>query len=314
MLAALQTAPLGARDARFTMRLLQGHRWAVRAVAYPPGDPATLASAGDDALIRLWNVTTGEQWGSLPGHRSGTLALAFSPSGAQLASAGRDGHLRLWDMAAQREAEALGLRYGPLGTLAFAPDGRAVLTAPTAQRLGQQGLFYFWQPARHRHSYGRAWGSAVRAVAFAPEGDVVAVASERRIVALWDHRRFVVRGQIHCAHAITQVAFAPPEAGPLLAVAAGTAVELWDVTTQERRAVFKGHKGRVRAVAFGPDGRTVLSGAADHTVRWWDTASGRPLASWDWKLGRVFTVAVAPDGTTAAAGGEKPGVVVWDLD
>src|SRR5262249_3338217 len=143
------------------MRLLQGHRWAVRTVAYPPGDPATLVSAGDDGLIRLWNTASGEQWGALPGHRSGTLALAFSPSGARPAGAGRDGFLRLWDVASQRQAEALGLRYGPLGTVAFAPDGRVVLTG---QGRGQQGLLYFWQPARHGDSYGRAWAYAVRAV------------------------------------------------------------------------------------------------------------------------------------------------------
>src|SRR5690349_17598922 len=108
------------------MHILQGHRRAVRALAYAPGDPATLASAGDGGSVRLWNLSTAQNGASLGGHVSGLLSLAFAPNGNLLATGGRDGSLRLWDVAHQRPHAVLPWRE-PIYAVAFASGGRTVL-------------------------------------------------------------------------------------------------------------------------------------------------------------------------------------------
>lgn len=60
-----------------------------------------LAAAGDDAVVRVWDVASGEQLHLLVGHTDRVTALAVLGLGDQavLASAGEDRRIRLWDLA-----------------------------------------------------------------------------------------------------------------------------------------------------------------------------------------------------------------------
>ncbi len=69
------------------------------AIALAP-DGKTLASGGEDRLIRLWDVASGLEGRRLEGHQASVRALAFSPDGKLLASGGLDSHLHLWELPA----------------------------------------------------------------------------------------------------------------------------------------------------------------------------------------------------------------------
>src|SRR5437667_11885076 len=61
----------------------------VAAVAFAP-DGKTLASAGADNVVRLWEVGTWKPKGVLKGHKDCVCAIAFSPDGDWLATASFD--------------------------------------------------------------------------------------------------------------------------------------------------------------------------------------------------------------------------------
>jgi WD40 repeat protein len=65
------------------------------AVAFSP-DGKTLATAGADRLVRLWEVETGRFIRSFEGHTMSVTALAFAPDGKTLFSAGLDKTVRVW--------------------------------------------------------------------------------------------------------------------------------------------------------------------------------------------------------------------------
>ena len=66
-------------------------------VAYSP-DGKTLASAGDDGTVKLWEGATGKEQATLRGHSREVWSVAYSPDGKTLASGSWDGTVKLWDV------------------------------------------------------------------------------------------------------------------------------------------------------------------------------------------------------------------------
>ena len=82
-------------------------------------------------------------------------------------------------------------------------------------------------------------------------------------------------------------------------------MKVWDAQTGQELLTLKGHSGRVKSVAFSPDGKRLASASWDETVKVWDAQTGQELLSLKerWRN----SVAFSPDGKRLASGDVRTG-------
>ena len=92
-------------------------------------DGSQLITGHQDGLIKTWDVASGRQVRTLPGHANTVLGLAVSPDGRTLASAGEDRTVRVWDATTGQELLCLTECKARVNAVAFSPDGYTLAAA-----------------------------------------------------------------------------------------------------------------------------------------------------------------------------------------
>ncbi|HEX5104214.1 MAG TPA: protein kinase, partial [Pirellulaceae bacterium] len=241
-------------------------------------DNARIAtSSEDDALIRVWDVATGDLVSTLTGHSHTAEAIAFDPTGKRLATGGGgiggENALILWDVASGQQLPPL---TGP------PPGIQAIRFHPARPHLaaaGADGTVCVWNVDDGQRlfdwTYQPSTPGAERAIvdlAYSRDGSRLAASAFDAIAVLNAADGAVIREFEGSIGRVQPIAFAPDGSALLGGCCDGT-LRIWSLTTQF--AVTKiVHTSGLHDIAFLPSSNAIAATCADGMVRVWDCSTG----------------------------------------
>jgi WD40 repeat protein len=273
-------------------RIAVGGSGGVSAVAFSPDGRLLATGDGLDGVVRLWDLASGRESGPtiVVGGNGGVSALAFSPNGRLLATGGPDGTVRFWDLTTDRPAGPAISLDASVSVLAFSPSGMTLATVTGGRTVIVGGTARLWNVAARRPVGSMPALGGVNAVAFSPDGTMLATGQGDGTASLWDistGSRVGAPMDATLGNAVEGVAFSPD--GRLLATAGddGTA-RVWDVATRHEIGPTMQTGAIVQGVAFSADGATLATIGPGEDAALWDVAFPADLS------GAVCAIAGAP--------------------
>jgi WD40 repeat protein len=264
----------------------------------------TILADGYENEIELWDLKTQRSLPAFRGHTGRISAIAISKDEKILASSSLDGTIKLWDLPNHQLVSTI--ESGRVSNLVFSPDSALLISSSRAERWADGGLgavgVQVWEIATRQRIYSLG-NEPIRAIAVSPDGRLLAT-GDRTKTDLWqmkagDHLETLDSGEVTGLlfyqdgqtlltgssriklwdlrnggllktfdSGASDLALSPD--GQVLATAAGGAVHLWQLLTEQSLGSLPASSFSSLFVQFALEGQMVVAAGTDG-IRVWHT-------------------------------------------
>ncbi len=317
--------------------VLYDHIQAVRQVDWS-SDNQRFVSLGDDGIVRIWDVTTGKEVGSLPKTEANPSSVSWSSDGSLIATGHQDGSVQLWDGTSYTAKSVLGQHGANRGGDASIPS---VAFSGNHKRLASYGRDHtvkIWDvekcelvraievgPPQPAEPTKDAEGKDVPPpedppiqVALNCEGTICVNLGDRSC-RIWDVDSGSQTMDLGARTGLMGRCLALSPDGTRIAVAGPFNpypyhdVLVYDARSGERLSTLHGHKEATNSVDWDSSGRHLVTAGRDHTIRIWNAANGVELGMLQGHRGYVFDACFSADDRYIVSGSADGTVRVWDM-
>ena len=277
-------------------------------------DGKLIATGGDNGVVRVFDVATGEERSFGTGPKAGLVRSVRTAK--FLAAIARDGMVHLWNPSTGEDPRSWQTTTTPgvqqEFTLAAHPDGSVLVTGSST--LPELAL---WNPVGGSLGTLPLAGESPLVAAFSTSGKVLAIGCRSGAVLIVDWPERKIRQTVKASGPVTALAFSLES--PVVAAVTGTQVEFFDVPTGQELRKIASKEGappaampRIAELVFSPDGKTLGLACYDGAVRLVDWTTGKQLADCEGHTSAVLGIAFAPDGRSFATSSFDKTARIWE--
>lgn len=291
--------------------------------AFSPDGKIVAVGLGSSEPICLWDAATGKKLRELESPHWSWGHLAFSADGKTLAAASERHRIAVWNAATGRLLHQLDGGEKELDLtvpIAFSPDGRLLASGGLGEsfhlwdvKTGKEQRLFTVQPPRPKgkNEASPRYG-LVRAVAFSPDGQLLASAANSSPLRLWEAATGKeVRSFPGYRFGSDVLAFSPD--GKTLACGEYSGiVRLWGTATGKEIRRIDTHKAFVSGLTYFHDGKSLVT-SGDGTIQIWEIRSGAEITPDRGHSTRIVSSVLSADGRTLITGGRDGDIRWWDV-
>ena len=257
---------------------MQGHRAKVTKIAIHP-HYSIVASASEDASIRLWEFDQGEHERTMKGHTGMINFITFNSNGSLLASCSSDLSIKIWSMETGQATKTLNGHEHEVSGLSFLPNEDFLLSCSRDQTI----KFWDIQSGFCLQTLSQGHSDWIKRISVSPSGKLFASSSKDESIVVWncelvkqkstmgtggggstnDPDYAIVQVLSEHEHVIDCIAWAPSEANKIIELAPYNNGMVGDQNNQETEDGAEGEEnGRQSTVGIDDMDGSTPSGAA----------------------------------------------------
>ena len=232
---------------------------------------------------------------------------AISEGGRTLATGEENGTVRLRDIRTGEDLGRWACHQRAVQVIAFGPGSRLVASAAL-----DDPMIKVWSPGTGEEQV-RCAHPGTSALAFAPQGALLASGGADQTVRLWELSTGRLQDTLTGHRGNVFALSFSPDGNSLASGADDGSVRLWDTAPAKLRVALAANPSAVQVLAFTPDSRLLAIGRQNGTVQFCEVRAGRLEEAFMVGNGGVTALAFSSDGRTLALGGADATVRLWDL-
>lgn len=269
-----------------------GHKGTINSISFSP-DGCFIASSSDkETYIRIWDINSKKQIGSLFGHEKPITSICYSLDGKSLISASEDKTIRVWNLETQMQiGESLIGHEAAITSVHYSIDRNYIISA------SEDGTIRIWDI----HTNKCINVLKVDKIAHYPlclnlQKKEAAIALDGGAINIWNLEECLNCKTIAVSEEGFEAVCYSPNGENIAFGADDNAIHIWNIeTSQKLNFSLVGHDAPISSICYSPNGEYIVSASYDGTLRIWNADNGKQLALSKHK-GIVTSICYSPDG------------------
>lgn len=266
-------------------------------------DGQHLLTTQEDSIVRIWTISGGHLAHELRGHSSVNISADYSADGTRFVTGGLDSTARIWSIQDGLHTLRLQPQLRWVWHATWAPDGRHIAL------VALEAAPHIFDVTTGQETVSLPGGQIAdegAALAFSPDGSLLAVSNDRRLVRIWDWRaRRLVRELDGHHDSVTGITFSG-DGERLLTTSVDRSALYWDWRHAQVVTRLAGQTDALWASTLSHDGKRAAVVQYDGRVRVFALPEGRLLFTAESENNRSYSADFSPDGRGLLIGGMQP--------